>query len=81
MHVLDPAEIELPYEQPYRFEGLEGEPSIEVDPKGLRRRYQESIDAFIESSRRRIVSTGARYLLARTDTPPEHTLLQLLRAG
>ena len=81
LHVLDPAEIELPYEQPYRFEGLEGEPSIEVDPKGLRRRYQESIGAFIESSRRRIVSTGARYLLARTDSPPEHTLLQLLRAG
>ena len=81
LHVLDPAEIELPYEQPYRFEGLEGEPSIEVDPKGVRRRYQESIDAFIESSRRRIVSTGARYLLARTDIPPEHTLLQLLRAG
>lgn len=81
LHVLDPAEVELPYEQPFRFEGLEGEAPIEVDPKGIRRRYLEAIDAFIESCRRRVVAAGARYQLARTDTPPEHTLLQLLRAS
>lgn len=81
LHVLDPAEVELPYEQPFRFEGLEGEAPIEVDPKGIRRRYRESIDAFIESCRRRVVAAGGRYQLARTDTPPEHTLLQLLRAS
>lgn len=81
LHVLDPAELELPYEQPYHFEGLEGEAPIEVDPKGIRRRYREALDSFLESSQQRIVAAGARYLLARTDTPPEHTLLQLLRAG
>ena len=81
LHVLDPAEIELPYEQPLHFEGLEGEAPVEVDPKGIRRRYRESIDAFIESCRRRVVAAGGRYQLARTDTPPEHTLLQLLRAS
>ena len=31
--------------------------------------------------RLRVVAAGGRYLLARTDTPPEHTLLQLLRDG
>ncbi|MDH3624200.1 MAG: DUF58 domain-containing protein [Myxococcales bacterium] len=81
LHVLDPAEIELPYEQPFRFEGLEGEPPVEVDPKGIRRPYREAIDAFIESCRRRVVAAGGRYQLARTDTPPEHTLLRLLRAS
>lgn len=81
LHILDQAEIELPYEQPLRFEGVEGEPPVEVDPKGIRRRYRESIDAFIESSRRQIVAAGARYQLARTDAPPEHTLLKLLRAS
>ena len=81
LHVLDPAEIELPYEQPLHFEGLEGEAPVEVDPRGIRRRYRESIDAFIESCRRRVVAAGGRYQLARTDTPPEHTLLQLLRAS
>ncbi len=81
LHVMDPAELELPYEQPMHFEGLEGELPVEVDPKGLRRQYREAIDAFVESCQRRVVAAGARYLLARTDTPPEHTLLQLLRDG
>ena len=81
LHVMDPAELELPYEQPMHFEGLEGEPHVEVDPQGIRRRYREAIDAFVEACRRRVVAAGARYLLARTDAPPEHVLLQLLRAG
>ena len=81
LHVLDPAEIELPYEQPMRFEGLEGESRLEVDPEGVRRRYREAIDEFVASCQRRVVAAGARYLFARTDTPPEHTLLQLLREG
>jgi uncharacterized protein (DUF58 family) len=81
LHVMDPAELELPYEQPMRFEGLEGESPVEADPKGLRRRYREAIDAFVASCQRRVVAAGGRYLLARTNTPPEHTLLQLLRDG
>ena len=36
---------------------------------------------FVASCQRRVVAAGARYLFARTDTPPEHTLLQLLREG
>ncbi len=81
LHVMDPAELELPYEQPMRFEGLEGESPVEVDPQGLRRAYREAIDAFVASCQHRVVAAGARYLLARTDIPPEHTLLQLLRDG
>ena len=81
LHVMDPAELELPYEQPMRFEGLEGEPAVEVDPQGIRRRYREEIDAFLESCQRRVVAAGGRYVLARTDVAPEHVLLQLLREG
>ena len=81
LHVMDPAELELPYEQPMRFEGLEGEPYVEVDPKGIRRQYRDAVDGFVESCRRRVVAAGARYVLARTDVPPEHVLLQLLREG
>jgi len=81
LHVMDPAELELPYEHTMHFEGLEGEAPVEVDPKGLRRRYPEEVDAFVASCQRRVVAAGGRYFLARTDTPPEHTLLQLLRDG
>lgn len=79
LHIMDPAELELPYEQPMRFEGVEGEPHVEVDPKGIRRRYREAIDRFLETCQRRVVAGGARYMLARTDRAPEHLLLQLLR--
>jgi uncharacterized protein (DUF58 family) len=81
LHVMDPAELELPYEQPMRFEGLEGEAHVEVDPQGIRRRYRDAIDGFLESCQRRVVAAGAHYMLARTDVPPEHILLQLLRGG
>lgn len=81
LHVLDPAEIELPYDQPMRFQGLEGESPIEVDPQGVRRHYHEVVAQFLSLCQRRIVAAGGRYMLARTDTPPEHTLLQLLREG
>jgi hypothetical protein len=79
LHVMDPAELEFPYEQPMRFEGTEGEPFVEVDPKGIRRDYREAIDEFLETCQRRVVAAGATYMLARTDMPPEHVLLQLLR--
>jgi uncharacterized protein (DUF58 family) len=81
LHVMDPAELELPYEQPIRFEGMESEEAVEVDPNGIRRRYREAVDEFVASCQRRVVAAGARYLLVRTDTPPEHVLLQLLRVG
>ena len=81
LQVMDPAELELPYEHPMHFEGLEGETPVEVDPQGVRRRYREEIDAFVASCQRRVVAAGARYILARTDTPPEHILLQLLRGS
>lgn len=80
LHVLDPAEIELPYKQPMRFDGLEGEASLEVDPAALRREYQDAMEEFLTDSRRRVVGAGGRYQLAKTDTPAEHTLLQLLRS-
>lgn len=79
LHVMDPAELELPYEQPIHFEGLEGEMPVEVDPKGIRRRYRAAVDTFVTSCQRRVTAAGGRYLLARTDIRPEHTLLRLLR--
>ena len=41
----------------------------------------QNTDDFVESSQRRVVAAGAKYLLARTDIAPEHILLQLLRDG
>lgn len=76
--VLDPDEIELPFEDPARFEGLEGEPSLDADPATLREAYRAELDRFLSSCRRRCAAVGARWVLARTDEPVEHTLASVL---
>ncbi len=77
-HVLDPDELELPFSDPARFVGLEGEPSIDADPDALRESYLKEIDAFLASCRARCGAVGARYVLARTDEPVETTLAAVL---
>lgn len=79
--VLDPDELELPFEDPARFEGLEGEPSLDADPETLRAAYRKEVDAFVDACRRRCASVGARWVLARTDEPVERTLAAVLTAS
>lgn len=78
-HVLHPDELELPFSEAAYFEGLEGEPDLEADPALLRESYQHRLDAFLEERRRQCTSAGARYTLARTDSPPEQVLARMLR--
>jgi uncharacterized protein (DUF58 family) len=46
MQVLDPAEIEFPFEQMTLFEGLEQYEDLLADPKSLRKSYLARLDAF-----------------------------------
>jgi uncharacterized protein (DUF58 family) len=80
-HVLDPDELELPFTEPARFLGLEGEPSVDADPDSLREAYRREIGAFLAECRARCTAAGARYVLARTDDAVEHTLAAVLSAG
>lgn len=81
LHVLTPDELGLPFEGPTRFVGLEGEEPLDVDPSAIRRAYQSEIDRFVAHCRAQCMAAGARYVLARTDEPPEHTLAALLVGG
>lgn len=80
-HVLDPDEIELPFEEPARFVGLEGEATIDADPEALREAYLREVGTFLASCRARAVAAGARYVLARTDEPVERTLASVLTSA
>lgn len=80
-HVLDPDELELPFDEPARFVGLEGEPTLDADPEALREAYRRELGVFLVSCRQRCVSVGARYVLARTDEPVERTLAAVLTAA
>lgn len=80
-HVMDPDELELPFTEPSRFLGLEGEPSVDADPDALREAYRREVDAFVEKVRGRVIAAGARYVLARTDEPAEKALASALVSG
>ncbi|MFK7990144.1 MAG: DUF58 domain-containing protein [Sandaracinaceae bacterium] len=80
-HVLDPDELELPFDAPARFEGFEGEAALDADPEALRASYQAEMERFLASCRQRCSAAGARYFLARTDVPVERALASVLTSA
>lgn len=80
LHVLDPAEEELPYEGRLRFVGLEGEGELETGRAedlrdGYRRRLAERRDRLAALAR----THGWSLTAHRTDRPPAPCLLALAR--
>ena len=79
LHVLDPAEIEFPYDEPTLFEDLEGGDELSANPRELARSYREEFGAFIEEAKTGCAQRGVRYLRVRTDEALEETLVPFLR--
>lgn len=78
MHVLHGDELTLPFREPMRFLGTEGEASLEADPATLRKAYLEEMAAFRKRCEDSCAHAGARYVLARTDRPLHDTLRDAL---
>lgn len=78
-HVLDPAELDFPYEGNIRFEGLERSGNLRIDARRLREAYLEELDAYLADLRRACGRTGADYRLARTDQELGEVLLAFVR--
>lgn len=81
LHVLDPDELDLPFREAVRVEGLEEEGRVDIEPDAIRNSYQKEIAAFCDRCRTACLDVGARYRLARTDEPIERTLASILRSG
>jgi uncharacterized protein (DUF58 family) len=80
LHVLDPAEVDFPFQRMTRFEGLEGLPHVLADGRSVRRAYLSELESYL-----REVSMGCRaqqvdYHLVRTDQPMDLTLSRFLAA-
>jgi uncharacterized protein (DUF58 family) len=78
MHVLDPAELDFPFQQATLFRGLEGLPDVLAEPRALRKSYLRQFDAFV-----RRLKSGCRqhqidYVLLRTDQPLDLVLSSFL---
>ena len=64
----DPAELDLPFRGPIRFEGLEAEGHLLTDPRSLRDRYLQEVERFQQRLRTGCGRMEVDYQLFSTDT-------------
>jgi uncharacterized protein (DUF58 family) len=78
--VLDPDELEFPFERPTRFEDLETSEEILAVPELVRAHYVNEISALTDRYRRELGASGIDYQLLSTKQPLELALLSYLSA-
>jgi len=66
-HVLDPAELDFPFEDATLFRGLEVPAELLTDPRGLRQGYLRELNAFRDELRRGCRSLNIDLVELRTD--------------
>lgn len=78
-HLLDPAELELPFEGNILFEDLEAA-SLQVvtDPRAIRTTYQQVVQEFIADMRKQCHDDAIDYQLISTATPLDRALASYL---
>ncbi len=78
-HLLDPAELELPFDGNILFEDLE-EPNLRVfaDPRVIRKTYQQVVQEFVREMRKQCHDSAIDYQLISTDTPLDQALTSYL---
>ncbi len=77
-HILDPAELDFPFDEAASFQDLETEVRIPIVPDLLRDRYRELIRAHSETLSRRFVEHRIDYALFNTATPLDYALFSYL---
>jgi uncharacterized protein (DUF58 family) len=80
LHVLHEDELRFPFDRLTRFEGLEDDGRLLVDPLSLREGYLESLNAWRAAVRRACSSAAADYHLCDTSTPLDVALSVYLGA-
>jgi hypothetical protein len=65
--VLDPAEIDFPFQDTTLFKGLESFPHVLSEPRALRKTYQEEFESFLTEVRRGCRGNNIDHVLMRTD--------------
>jgi uncharacterized protein (DUF58 family) len=77
-HVLDPDEIDFPFDRATRFEDLETSEEIMAVPGAVRDHYKQQIAALIDRYRRELGASGVDYQLLNTKHPLELALMSYL---
>ena len=76
--MLDPDEIDFPFERATRFEDLETNEEVMAVPGVVRAHYLKQIQALIERYRRELGGAGIDYQLVNTKEPLELSLMKYL---
>ena len=79
-HVLDPAELDFPFDKPASFEDLETGERFPVVPEKLRDGYRQVIREHVAEVQRRVLGQGAEYTLLNTSQPLDLALFRYLLA-
>ena len=76
--ILDPAEIDFPYDEPANFEDLETGQSMPVVPEKLRKQYAQLVQEHIAALSKLCGENRIDYALFNTAMPIDHALFKFL---
>jgi len=78
-HLLDPAELELPFEGNILFEDMEAlDLRVVADPRAIRKTYQQVVGEFVSEMRKQCHDSAIDYQLISTATPLDKALASYL---
>ncbi len=75
---LDAAEVDFTFESNTRFEGLESDLSMRIQPQAVRQAYRAAFEEHADALRIGLLQLGASFLRVRTDEPLDATLATFL---
>lgn len=79
-HIMDDDELDFPFNDPTKFEGMESMDQLACNPRSLREGYLEALQLFLDRVRRTCASNKIDYQLTRTSRPMDATLTAFLAA-
>ncbi len=80
LHVLDPAEIDFPFQQVTMFKGLEALGEVVAEPRSLQAAYRREMQSFVKRVRAGCRAQQIDYITIRTDEPLDAVLRVFLSA-
>jgi uncharacterized protein (DUF58 family) len=78
LHLLDKAEVELPYDRQITLQDLETNEKLQIDPADLREAYTEQVEKFLVSMRRACNDSDIEYHQIFVHEPYDRALVQLM---
>jgi uncharacterized protein (DUF58 family) len=78
LQVMHDDELDFPFSDPTRFEGLESDLHLTCNPRALREGYLEALEQFLSRVRHGCAAAKCDYLLVRTSDAPDAVLAKIL---